>query len=302
VNSISFLTAMPSSPSGVPPVILLVDNGSLEPAATLSLRRIAHRLGERLGQPIAPVSLLHSSAIPATALEAGEAEILEPALERRLKTGQTDFLVVPLFFGPSGALTDYLPKRVAALKRKFSGLSVRVAPPLIDGPNSTDPRMAAILEAHVRHALSTAGETNIPSDRFGPAVILVDHGSPVRAVTAVRDQLAAQLRERLGSSVRSLNAASMERRPGADYDFCEPLLERAFDLPGLNTGTVLVAMMFLSPGRHAGAEGDVARICTAARQRHPGLRTIMTDLVGSHPDLISILADRTKAGLASAPL
>ena len=94
----------------------------------------------------------------------------------------------------------------------------------------------------------------------------------------------------------------MERRPEPEYDFNEPLLERAFDQPGFDAGPVIVAMLFLSPGRHAGPAGDIARICAAAEQRHPKLRTVMTDLVGLHPGLIPILVDRVRTGLASLPL
>src|SRR5882757_4325794 len=123
------------------PAVFLVDNGSLEPAATFSLRTIAQRLAIALGQIVEPVSLLHSSSIPADRLDGTSAEILEPALERRCQAGTNDFLVVPLFFGPSNALTDYLPRRVAALKEKFPGLRVRLAAPLVNPADSGDQRI-----------------------------------------------------------------------------------------------------------------------------------------------------------------
>ena len=283
---------MSTSPRATSPAILLVDNGSLAPAAILSLRAIAQRLSAALNQTVEPVSLLHSSAIPADQLGGTAAEILEPALERRLHAGTADFLIVPLFFGPSGALTDYLPRRVAVLREKFPALRVRLAPPLVDPGNPADQRVAAILEDHVRTVLGDSPAS----------VLVVDHGSPQRAVAAVRDHVAAQLRVRLGSAVRGVAAASMERRPGPEYAFADPLLAAAFDQPGFDAGPVVVAMLFISPGRHAGEKGDVAQICAAARARHPGLRPIMTGLVGSHPGLIPILADRVAAGLASAPL
>ena len=273
--------------------IFLADNGSLESAAAFSLRAIATRLGDALGRKVVPVSLLHSNAVPADQLHGQAAELFADALASRLQAGEKDFLIVPLFFGPSGALTDFLPKQVAALKAKFPGLRIRVAPWLVDVGAANDERMAAILEENVRAKIAEVSSR--------PAVILVDHGSPVRAVTAVRDHLARQLRSRLGPAVRDVLAASMERRPEPEYDFNEPLLERAFDRPGFDAGPVIVAMLFLSPGRHAGPAGDIARICAAAQQRHPGLRIAMTDLVGRHPGLIPILVDRVRAGLASPP-
>lgn len=285
---------MPAPARAARPALLLVDNGSLEPAATLNLRAIATALGRRLGREVTPVSLLHSSTIPAGRLGGRRAEILAPTLARRLRGGGDDFLVVPLFFGPSAALTEYLPRRVAALRRKFPRLRVRVAPPLVDPGAPRDRRLVAILAERVRQAR--------PGGQGVPAVILVDHGSPVRAVAAMRDQLASQLRLRLGTSVRRVRAASMERRPGARYAFAEPLLGHAFDERGYTAGPVIVALLFLFPGRHAGPRGDVARICAAARKRHPRLQPIMTEPVGSHPGLISILADRVRAGLAAPPL
>lgn len=266
------------------PLTLLMDNGSLEPAATLGLRALAAKLGTRIGQPVAPVSLLHSSAVPAEKLGGTPAEILEPALERRLAAGQTDFLVVPLFFGPSGALTDYLPKRISHLRGKYPALAIRVAAPLYA---AGDDRLARILADQVR-ALGASARR----------VALVDHGSPAKAVTEVRNELSCQLAGQLGPNY-TVSPASMERREGAAYDFCEPLLERLLRSSGWNAGEVIVAMQFLLPGRHAGPDGDVADICRAAEAASGGaLRTTMTGLVAGHPLLVDILADRwSRAGL-----
>lgn len=265
------------------PVTLLVDNGSLEPAATLRLRELAAALGARLGGTVRPVSLLHSSAVPPAELGGVPAEILEPVLARGLAAGVADFLVVPLFFGPSRALTHYLPERVAHLRTRHPQLRVRLAPPLAD---PRDPRLARILADQVRQAGAAR------------RVALVDHGSPARAVTAVRDELAAQLAAELGSG-HEVAAASMERREGGEYDFCEPLLERLLARPGWREGDVTVAMQFLLPGRHAGPAGDVAQICRRAEAAAPGLRTRLTPLVGEHPLLVEILADRARAATAA---
>ena len=257
-------------------VTILLDNGSLEPAATQQLRAIAARLAESIGEPVAPISLLHASAVPADRLGGIAAEILEPALARRIAAGERRFVVVPLFFGPSRALTDYLPERVAHLRRTAPGLEVRVAPALFA---ENDVRLARILADQVRAT--------------GPAarVALVDHGSPVREVTEVRDRLAGQLQGLLGGNV-TVAPASMERRPGTEYSFGEPLLENLLATPGWNAGEVTIAMQFLLPGRHAGPAGDVAEICRRAEAASPALRTRMTPLVGEHPGLVEILADR----------
>ena len=126
---------------------------------------------------------------------------------------------------------------------------------------------------------------------------LVDHGSPVRELTAVRNALAMEVEAVLGRGF-SLAPCSMERREGAEFDFNEPLLERLLAMPPWNTGDVIVAMQFLQPGRHAGPEGDIAAICREAEARSPRLRTHMTALVGESPLLIDILADRLRDGAA----
>src|ERR1051325_4973129 len=69
------------------PLTILIDNGSLEPAATLALRGLAAKLGEHIGERIEPVSLLHSTGVPVEKLNGAGAEILEPALGRRLDAG-----------------------------------------------------------------------------------------------------------------------------------------------------------------------------------------------------------------------
>ena len=270
---------------------LLLDNGSLAPAATLRLRELATLLSERIGASVAPVSLLHSSGVPAEQLGGVPAEIFEPALTRRAHAGETHFLVLPLFFGPSRALTDYLPERIAHLREKFPALRVRIAPPLF-APD--DPRLAQILADHVQ-----AAAREFAGERY--RVALVDHGSPVRAVTAVRDELSCQLAGMLRGGVE-VAPCSMERRPEPEYAFNEPLLETLLAREGWNAGRVVVAMQFLLPGRHAGPQGDVAEICARVQSSHPGLRTQLTPLVGEHPALVEILADRWRTGGQSPPL
>ena len=266
--------------------VLLVDNGSLRPAAIRGLRRLAAALSRHVGRKVEPVSLLHSSAVPAGQLGGRPAEILEPAVRRRAEKGARNFLIVPLFFGRSRALTAYIPERVAVLRQTFPDLRVRVARPLVI---AGEDGLVRLLEAQVRAKLTTEflrGEK--------ARVVVVDHGSPAKAVTQVRNRLTAQLRRRLGARVAGVAASSMERRPGAAYAFNEPLLENLLATPPWNAGPVVVAQLFLLPGRHAGPAGDIAAIIGRVRANHPGLRAVRTKLLGEHPGLIAILADRLR--------
>jgi hypothetical protein len=88
----------------------------------------------------------------------------------------------------------------------------------------------------------------------------------------------------------------MERRPGPEYDFNGESLETV--LGGLARSDphspVILATLFLAPGRHAGPLGDIADICRRVEARTGGFRAYPSPLVGTHPDLIEILAQRLR--------
>jgi sirohydrochlorin ferrochelatase len=288
-------------PSQSDPYCLLFDNGSLRPEATLNLRMIASRLQAEIGVEVQPVSLLHSGAIPAGDLNGTPAQLLEPAIESCLVSGVPEIILLPLFFGPSDAISVHLPRTIGRLCRSHPGQTVRLGRCLVDPADTDDFRIASILAGNVRAVIAAQGLQR-------PPVVLVDHGSPQRAVIAVRDFLAGQLATLLAGETGQLIAASMERRPGAEYNYCDPLLSAALRKPGFCRGTVVVAQQFLSPGRHAGAGGDISRICHTAENECSELRVYPTSLIGADPGLIPVLCDRyfeardraTMAGLRSA--
>ena len=277
------------------PLCVLFDNGSLRPEATLNLRVIALRLQAAIGVAVRPVSLLHSSAIAPGELGGMPAQILEPALRAWLQAGINDFLLLPLFFGPSAALTDYVPQRLEQMRREFPALRVRLGRWLVDPRNPCDTRLASILADNVRAVIRSRHLTR-------PNAVLVDHGSPQRDVVEVRDFLGRQAGRLLGKEIGRLAVAFMERRSGPEYDFCEPLLAAVLRSAELAQGHVVVARQFLSPGRHAGPAGDIADICVAAEQAQHGLKTHLTELMGGDPRLIEVLADRYRETQVSAPV
>ncbi|MGQ9831775.1 MAG: sirohydrochlorin chelatase [Thermochromatium sp.] len=266
-------------------LILLVDNGSSRPDSTLNLRRIAAQFAERVGEPVRPVSLLHADGVPAERLGGRPAELLAPTLRSLVAAGQRDLRLVPLFFGPSRALTQFVPQLAAEIAAELGPFQLELAPELCPLP-AGEPRLVEILADNLA---ITAGQAAIEPRR----VVLVDHGSPLPEVTAVRHWLALGLSERLGPAVR-LEEAVMERRPGPEYDFNGPLLEDLLiRLAEEDPRTpIMLSMLFLSAGRHAGPDGDIAHICARILKRFPTLDIQTTPLVGSHPRLIEILADR----------
>ncbi len=273
------------------PQCFLFDNGSLRAASTLSLRRSADQLARRGNMCVRPVSLLHSSAVPATELGGEKAELLEPALLAWLeKNPQGLAVLLPLFFGPSGALVEYLPERLRAIRSKFPSADLRLARPLVQ-TEDPDPRIAFAIADAVRRVNDEQGLAH-------PAVLLVDHGSPQPAVTAVRNHLGDQLRAQLDGLASRVGVALMERRPGPDYDFNEPLLSTALTRVPFDSGDVVIALQFLSPGRHAGPDGDIAHICDEARRGRSKLNTFLTEPIANDPRVIDVLLQRYEEAIA----
>ncbi|EIC22505.1 sirohydrochlorin chelatase [Thiorhodovibrio frisius] len=265
--------------------ILLVDNGSKRPHATISLRALAARLQERCGQRVMPVSLLHSDSVPPAALHGHPAITLVPHLRAQLEVGHRDFLVVPLFFGQSRALSRFIPDTITALSAEFGAFTLSTADPLCPLPQG-EPRLVSILEDNLTWCRRWA-------ERPPQQVFLVDHGSPAPEVTAVRNWLAGPLGERI-SDWAGLTEAAMERRSGSEYDFNGPLLADALDAyaSAHPQASVAVAMQFLAAGRHAGPDGDVVAICRDIEQRHQGFSICLSPLMGGHSLLVDILHDR----------
>ena len=263
------------------PSIFLVDNGSLRPAATFALRELAERLGRHVGREVEPVSLLHSHKIAAEKLEGKAATIVKRRMRELIRSGQREFIILPLFLGPSLAITDYLPEVIGELSRQNGDLTVKIAGPIagedVDRP---DTRLSEILADHVRPLMNKGDEVKLA---------LVDHGTPIKPVNSLRNAVARQLSERLN---REVQPCSMERREGPDYAFNDPLLENLGTLDACRGSHLALAMFFLLPGRHAGEGGDVAEIAENL-VRQGDFQSVQTSpLLAEHPLLLDILAER----------
>ncbi len=273
------------------PVVMLVDNGSRRAAATLGLRRLATALTAASGRIVHAVSLQHADRIPADRLDGQPASLFTGFVDAALRRGDRDFVVVPLFFGASRALTAFIPEQVAALTAAHGPFRLDVAPPLIPLPDG-EPRIGDILADHVRAAAA-------PLKSNAVRVVVVDHGSPLPEVTAVRRYASAALRQRLAAGT-PVDEAVMERREGPEYDFNGDLLGDVLECIAADGPlTVVLAMLFLQPGRHAGPGGDISEICERAMAAHPGLRVAISPLAAEHPLLVEILRDRLGQVLAS---
>jgi len=249
----------------------LIDNGSLAPAAYLNLRRVAAELSALTGQTIAAVSWKHSDRIPAAQLDGEAAWTIGPWLRHERAAGATDFRFIPFFISPQGAIGSALRRDLDDLTAEWGGTFAFTL-----GLGSAIPTIVA-----------SRIETVFADQELSPAtpVIVVDHGGPARESATLRNQYAEEIATRTGLSV---TAASMESPEGPEFAFNRPLLAQALAaLPALTTDAV-IAPLFLSPGRHAGPQGDLAQIAAG----RPGLRIHFAELVGTHPLAVAALATR----------
>ena len=257
----------------------------------MELRCLASELSVRMGRKVLPVSLLHSDKISAIKLWGKKAQTVKNTLRRWIEADGRSFVFLPLFLGPSRAITGYLPELIKDARKQAPDLDVVIAPPLAgENVEAPDMRLAKILADHVRQKLKDSGLN-------AARVAVIDHGTPEKAVNRVRNAVAAQVRSLLNSDFTEVAACSMERREGAEYDFNEPLLENLDKLENWQGSDLIVAMLFLLPGRHAGLEGDVAEICQKLTERAAFRSVEQTGLMGKHPLLIDILADRLDTAL-----
>jgi len=260
--------------------IALVDNGSLEAEPHLRLRRIASEIGARAGAEVEAVSWRHSDRIEAAKLGGVPAQTIAPWMRRELALGRREFTFIPFFISPQGAIGSALRADIERLGATADGFACSFAGSLAE---------AGVLPEIIADRIQEAISSRRIAGR--PAVVVVDHGGPSRASAALRDRIADSVRERLGASAGPLSPASMESPgDGPEFGFNRPLLAELLDRPGFDSGDVVIAPLFISPGRHAAPDGDLGRIAREAQARHPRLRCHFTALVGGHPRVAETLA------------
>ncbi|CAE8667200.1 unnamed protein product, partial [Polarella glacialis] len=183
--------------------------------------------------------------------------------------------LLPVFFGPSAMVADFIPKQVTVVRSEPGPPMpiMTLAPTLVCGcpflnpGGGSDNRVAQMLFDRIQEAVKTNG--------FGPnpAIAVVDHGSPTPAVARCRNQVTTQLQSLIAAAAlagahlkpRVVLGCCMERREGDEYDFNGDLLENVLEEnPIFKEGEVIVALMFLQPGRHAGPDGDLDQIVKKA--------------------------------------
>jgi sirohydrochlorin ferrochelatase len=256
-------------------IVALIDNGSLEPGAHRNLRSVAAAVSERTGVKVRPVSWKHSDRVPEAELDGAHAWTLASFIHAMFALGQREFVFVPFFISPQGAIGSALFRDLETLQGELGEFDFRFT----DGLAGAGV-IPTIMAEHVRTCIKTCNLVD-------PPVLVVDHGGPSTESAELRDQLARQIMDALAPDVTSVCAASME-------GMHPPLLADWLARANLQDRDVVVAPLFLSPGRHAGVDGDIGRICRASPAR-----THLTELVGTHPLVIDALADALRTTLST---
>jgi sirohydrochlorin ferrochelatase len=254
-------------------IVALIDNGSLEPAAHRNLRAVAQAVSSRTNVNVRAVSWKHSDRIADHELDGVPAWALASFIRSLVALGQREFVFVPFFISAQGAIGSALRRDLDALARDAGEFEYAFTKGLAEAgviPTIVADRIRSVVTQ--RKLLS-------------PPVVVVDHGGPSPASATLRDQLTAEIRELLGRELGPVVAASMEGAHG-------PLLAEQLRQPKFDRGDVVVAPLFLSPGRHAGPAGDLATICGAS-----SARCHLTELVGTHPLTVDALAGALRATL-----
>ena len=188
------------------------------------------------------VSLLHSSKIDPSLLGGIQADTMEAFLTGPIAQSVDQLRILPFFFGPSRALTQWLPQKLGQWKSERRGRSFRI----LDCLHQTgENRLAEALEDLCFRAIKE-------NDMKKPFLALVDHGTPVFEVHRVREEIGKALNERMKGHVSGFSTCSMERRDGEKYDFNEPLLENLLADKKESLMEMLVAQLFhpvVMPGK-----------------------------------------------------
>lgn len=276
------------------PIILLVDNGSLRANATLQLRRLCQQLSTVSDCRVYPVSLSHADKIPLDHLAGEVAWIFEAFMRHFLQQGWRNFIILPLFFAKSGAITTLISNHLASFQARYTEMTFHIADVIYPLPQG-EPMLVDIIYDHIK---ITAQQSALPLKN----IVIVDHGSPLPRVTAVRQHIVQCLQAKFSADVFSddilLEQAVMERREGKEYLFNGILLkEWLIDKAKIGEKTAIVSLLFFLAGRHAGEEGDIELICQQVMNDYPHFKIAICPVVAKHPQLVSIL--RTRLGVCS---
>jgi sirohydrochlorin ferrochelatase len=270
-------------------VCILVDNGSLRSDAELFTRKLSRRLEIDTGIPVIAASLAHSDRIPIESLNGIPVPIFEALLEQQCRQNNLKYLwVIPFLLVTGGVIYEKIQSFLHVFSQMYPHIAFDMAEGLVSVSDPVESGVIGMIADQIQEVLKQNQLTR-------PRVVLVDHGSPNPAGARTRNGVAEGLASILGDRVEGVIPASMERRSGADYDFNEPLLERALT-ESVQQGhpEIVLARLFLQPGKHSGRAGDIEQICRSVSGRFPQLRIFNLPRVFSQKRLVQLLKRRLR--------
>ena len=259
----------------------LVDNGSRSPESIIYMRNVAIELEKITGFSVTPSGIMHSHKVDASKLQGQPGMSLEAFFLSKEAEVSKKLSFVPMFIGPSLAITDWLPEKLTEWSQNGNERNFSIADCIY---KKKDDRIAKALTEFVVDLIPQFSPVK-------PFLILVDHGTPLLEVNLVREEIGYVLEKKLANQISGFSTACMERREGTQYDFNDPLLETLLDdIKASGGSSVIIAQLFLAPGRHAGPNGDIVQICTPFFNK--GMKIKTTPTLGNHPLILEILAER----------
>lgn len=270
-------------------VCILVDNGSIRAHAELFTRKLSAKLEIDTGIPVIAASLAHSDRIPNESLNGIPVPIFEALLEQQCQRKELKRIwILPFLLFTEGVIYQKIQCSIQEFSRRYPHIAFELADGLVSLSDPIEDGIVGMISDQIQAVIDQHQLTR-------PRVILVDHGSPNPESAQAREHVADSLAPVLGNEVERVVSASMERRPGDEYDFNEPLLERALaESAAQDCQEIILARLFLQPGRHSGRAGDIEQICQSASERFPSIRIFNLPRIFSQKRLVQLLNRRLR--------
>ena len=184
------------------------------------MKNVAIELEKITGFSVMPCGIMHSHKVDTSKLQGQPGMSLESFFLSKEAEVAKKLSFVPMFIGPSLAITDWLPEKLTEWSQNGNERKFSIADCIY---KKKDDRIAKALTEYVVDLIPQF----IP---VKPFLILVDHGTPILEVNLVREEIGYLLEKKLANQISGFSTACMERREGTQYDFNDPLLEIAMEL------------------------------------------------------------------------
>jgi sirohydrochlorin cobaltochelatase len=236
--------------------LLLIGHGSLKQASGASMIRLAALLRQRGVAPIATAAFLNFSK-----------PTFQEGLERCFKKGATNIYVQPYFLIDGYYVHTALRKLVEEAKITYPQVNIKMSEPF-----GVHPVLAEIVVKRIQSVSETVD-----------AVVMMAHGSPTPEANAPIFEIAKQVEETLGVTVR---VAFMECNQPTIASVIDEFVQRG-------SQHIVATPYFLHLGSHV--REDLPRIIEEARVRHPGQEIFLSEHLGFDVTISEIIEARINA-------